>query len=798
MLFGRPGGAPATAGRPAGGRRLALRRRSSVVLLLAGGLLGAPTTSLAAPGATSPTVAITTPSPDQLFYSPGTVGVAGTASDPVGVHSVGVYAREAVSDQWLEANGTLGTKAHTFSAALGGSNQTSTTWSLTLPSVPSGDYNLTATVSGASGEKASSSVEFGDGPVPTATSPGFLTLLFGRTQWVATSPQCAALAGQPTLVNIAQALQALTPPRSGVGDVINARTGATSERCVNYQIYPSWTDLATLQDQYGWTMVSGSADYQYMTSLTPAEQVTASCGSLTQPGGLYAQGDTQGWGMFAYPDNQRSTTIQADVVSECFAFGRTYQTGRNVQQYMAAPWFQRTNSILGGGCNEPTGCPGSAVVKNQSGKTVYYESPVMLDNLMDVAGGEWVVVQMYKLVEGENLTGSPTWDCNGPWQEHWTSMTELYCYDDYMAAVDQIPAGVQTVDPATVADAWDDNPAVTMAPVPAVQSVTPAGGPLAGGTQVIIDGSGFNAVASVTFGSQPAASYSVISPTEITATSPSGAGTANIQVMTNRGVSVLGSSDQFDYTPTVSGVSPNSGPAIGGTAVTITGGGFTNATAASFGGVPATSFSIGSDGVITAQAPPGTGGTFDVTVTSPGGTSSTSPSDHFSYAPVVSAVEPGDGPAVGGTWVTISGAGFTGATEVGFGGVPALSYSVSSDGQITADSPPGTETVDVTVATPDGTSSTSYSDQFAYLPIVSGISPSAGPEAGGTVVTISGAGFTGATGVSFGGVPALSYSVSSDGQITAQSPPGTGTVDVTVTTPTGQSSRLVGDEFTYQ
>lgn len=786
---------------PLANRRRSLparRRRGQLAGLLVAGLLAAPATALAAANQPAAAITITTPGSEQLFLSPGSVVVTGTASAPSGVLSVGVYARESVSGQWLETNDTLGTASHTFTAALGGSDQTATTWSVSFPSVPAGDYQLSATVKGGSGSTAASSVEFGEGPPPTSTSPGYLTLLFGRTQWVATSPQCTALAGQPTLLNIAQALQSLSPPRTGAGDVINARTGATSEDCVNYQLYPSWSDLATLQNQYGWTMVSGSEDYQYMTSLTTAEQVAASCGSLTGPGGFYAHGDTQAWGMFAYPDNKRTTTIQSDVVSQCFAFGRTYEAGRNVQADMKPPWFQRTNSILGGECNEPSGCPGSKVVKNQAGQPVHYESPVTLDNLMDVAGGEWVVVQMYKLVEGENLTGSPTWDCDGPWQEHWTSMTELYCDDDYMAAVDQIPVGVQTVDPATVAEAWDDNPAVTNALPPAVQSVTPAGGPLAGGTPVVIGGSGFNSVASVTFGSQPAASFSVVSSTEIKATSPAGSGTAGIQVMTNRGVSVLGSSDQFDYTPTVSRVAPSSGPATGGTAVTISGSGFANATAVSFGGVPATSFSIGSDGVITALAPPGTGGTFDVTVTSPGGTSATSPSDRFSYTPVVGAVAPGDGPALGGTWVTISGAGFTGATAVDFGGVAALAYSVGSDGQITAESPPGTETVDVTVTTPTGTSSTSSSDQFAYLPVVSGISPSGGPEAGGAVVTISGAGFTGATGVSFGTVAALTFSVSSDGQIVAESPPGAGTVDVTVTTPTGQSSTSIGDEFTYQ
>jgi hypothetical protein len=685
------------------------------MLLLAGGASGAPATGLAATSRpASLTVAITTPGPDQLFYTPGVVTIGGTASDSVGVVSVAVSAHETVSGQWLEANGTLGAKSYSFAAALGGSDKTATTWTVTLPSVPSGDYDASATAKDVSGHSASSSVEFGDGPSPTATSSAYLTLLFGRTQWVATSPQCTPLAGQPTLVGIAQALQSLTPPRTAVGDVITARTGAISEECVNHQLYPSWADLATLQAQYGWTMVSGSEDYQYMTTLTTAQQVTASCGSLTEAGGLYANGDTQAWGMFAYPDNQFSTSIQSEVVSQCFAFGRTYQGGRNVEQYMQAPWLQRTNSILGGACNEPTRCPGSTVVKNQLGQSVYYESPVMLDNLMDVAGGEWVVVQMYKLVQGENLTGSPTWNCNGPWQQHWTSMTELYCYNDYMAAVDQIPATVLTVDPATVAEAWDSNPAVTMAPVPAVQSMTPSGGPLAGGTQVVISGSGFTGATTVTFGGVPATSFSVVSATEITAISPAGTGTSNVQVTTTRGVSALGPSDDFAYTPIVSGVLPDSGLATGGTEVVINGSGFTDATGVYFGGVPATSFSVGSDGVITAESPAGMGGTVDVTVSSPGGTSATTPSDQFGYAPAVSGIDPGDGPEAGGTVVTISGAGFTNATGVSFGGVPAATLSVSSDGVIVAESPPGTGTVDITVTTPVGTSPPWAGDQFTY------------------------------------------------------------------------------------
>jgi N-acetylneuraminic acid mutarotase len=70
-------------------------------------------------------------------------------------------------------------------------------------------------------------------------------------------------------------------------------------------------------------------------------------------------------------------------------------------------------------------------------------------------------------------------------------------------------------------------------------------------------------------------------------------------------------------------------------------------------------------------------------------------------------------------------------------------------------------------------------------PIVTAVNPNTGRGGGGTVVTISGANFTGATGVSFGGTGA-SFSVSNDTTITATTPPhAMGTVSVAVTTALG-------------
>jgi hypothetical protein len=82
-------------------------------------------------------------------------------------------------------------------------------------------------------------------------------------------------------------------------------------------------------------------------------------------------------------------------------------------------------------------------------------------------------------------------------------------------------------------------------------------------------------------------------------------------------------------------------------------------------------------------------------------------------------------------------------------------------------------------------------------PVVTGISPTSGPTTGGTKVTITGTGFSGATAVKFGTTAAASYTVDSATQITAVSPAGSGTVDVRVTNATGTSATSTADRFTY-
>lgn len=126
--------------------------------------------------------------------------------------------------------------------------------------------------------------------------------------------------------------------------------------------------------------------------------------------------------------------------------------------------------------------------------------------------------------------------------------------------------------------------------------------------------------------------------------------------------------------------------------------------------------------------------------------------------------------------ITLTGAGASSTTP----GPPSASVSVPSSGGPLSESIDVTDTVSIKVG-----------------PIVTAISPNSGPAAGGTAVTITGAGFTGTTAVHFGSVAAANFTVNSDTQIATTSPAGTGTVDVTVATPIASSLTSVADRFTY-
>ncbi|GAC1320267.1 MAG: hypothetical protein NVSMB2_16090 [Chloroflexota bacterium] len=171
-----------------------------------------------------------------------------------------------------------------------------------------------------------------------------------------------------------------------------------------------------------------------------------------------------------------------------------------------------------------------------------------------------------------------------------------------------------------------------------------------------------------------------------------------------------------------------------------------------------------------------------------------------SVGPQVTGVVPVSGAGAGGTSVAVLGSSLTGATAVLFGTIAGTGLTVDNDTHLTVVSPAGVGTVDVTVVTPTGTTSVNPAARFTYLGVgtaITGLNPKEGPESGGTPVTITGTGFTGAAQVLFGAFGTGSFTVDTDAQITALSPAGTGTVDVFVATPSGTSPVSAADKFRY-
>ncbi|WP_433063111.1 Ig-like domain-containing protein [Dactylosporangium sp. CS-033363] len=111
--------------------------------------------------------------------------------------------------------------------------------------------------------------------------------------------------------------------------------------------------------------------------------------------------------------------------------------------------------------------------------------------------------------------------------------------------------------------------------------------------------------------------------------------------------------------PTVTGLTPLVGPAnTAGTSIVITGTHLTGATAVTFGGVAAASFTVNSDTQVTAVAPSGPTGSVDVTVTTPGGPATSSMK--FVYTQTADPAVPATVPALAGE--IVSSAGSSGAT----------------------------------------------------------------------------------------------------------------------------------------
>ena len=263
--------------------------------------------------------------------------------------------------------------------------------------------------------------------------------------------------------------------------------------------------------------------------------------------------------------------------------------------------------------------------------------------------------------------------------------------------------------------------------------------------------------------------------------------------------------------PVVSGIAPRSSSLAGGTTVIVSGQYLDGAGAVFFGDEAAAAFQQVSDRTIVATSPSSpalasgaTSSPVHVRVEVQGVKSSRSHSALYTYyAPQVGLVTPAQGPVHDRSPVTLTGRWFDGVTAVEFGGeqVVAGGWKKVDDQTITATPPPPAQagTVHARAEVQGTWSAKSAGSRFTYVPapVVTGLSPAQGPDAGGISVTVTGRGFTGATAVHFGEVAATIQGTVTDSSITVTAPAGTGSVDVTVTTPEGTSAPSGRDQFRY-
>jgi hypothetical protein len=565
------------------------------------------------------------------------------------------------------------------------------------------------------------------------STAAYLTVIIGRSM-ESKVESCRPVEIPPGMLTLDQ----IVPQLAAIGvnvtaAVIPGRTLATADKCVSGTLYPSWADLTSLAATYGLNVVSASENYDYMTTLTETEQFQQSCGSLAT---FIAHGFHRAWGLFAYPDNYYSTTVQSQVVQNCFAFGRTYVRpayatagqSTNSEANMTAPWLQATDDVGGGRCHltkEPCDSEGPKSLGN-------YLSPVTLHALTQVAAGTWTAIQGYAFVTGSNSTGSIKWDCSEPesdWQAHWTSQFETYCWNDFLYALTGIPSSVTVTDPVTVAEAWGRIPT----PLVTVSSVNPSTLTSSTPSTAVTWSAEENGTYSVLVGGTNCASGTTVasgsytkSPSSVTTTIPASAfaaGSNEVLVCLTNDPGHTGSAAAtvtLLVAPAVNSVSPDVGSLAGGIQVTVTGTNFTPDATVAVDGVAATGVDVVSPTSITATvpaAPNGFAGTYDVIVSELGGSSSVSPGDEFTYeaAPSVTGVNPPDGPVAGGTQITISGTNFYPDATVTIDGAAATIETITSTA-ITALTPAGpVGSYDVIVTEAGGVSPTSLLDLYTYF-----------------------------------------------------------------------------------
>jgi len=313
-----------------------------------------------------------------------------------------------------------------------------------------------------------------------------------------------------------------------------------------------------------------------------------------------------------------------------------------------------------------------------------------------------------------------------------------------------------------------------LGPGPYITGFGPAGAAV--GASVTINGlqlNGSNPL-SVRFGNSPATQVNVFSPIEHTMNVPANAMTGPITVSNALGSNISASIFYLPPSPT------NFAPSFGrtGTNVTIRGNNLNGVTAVSFNGVPAL-FSVTGSTQIVATVPAAVS-TGKILLQNPVLTTLTT--SNFVVSPTIISFTPNFGPPP--TSVTITGLNLLGSTVVKFGSNNATTVVATNQNRIFAHVPATAVTAPLTVTTTNGTDTTL--DNFFLPARILDFTPTNGPV--GTLVTLTGENFLGATAVTFAGTPATFAAPTNNTTLRANVPAGIVTGPISVTTPAGTTN----------
>jgi len=254
--------------------------------------------------------------------------------------------------------------------------------------------------------------------------------------------------------------------------------------------------------------------------------------------------------------------------------------------------------------------------------------------------------------------------------------------------------------------------------------------------------------------------------------------------------------------PSCSSFSPTFGLWDAPPQVTITGSHLDHSPSVSFNGQGAGIVSVSSTSLVVSPPSGKKGEQATISVSGSGGSTSCPGSFLYIGSPSISSLSPSSGGESGGTVVKIEGSYFYDVTSVSFGSTQGSLDPGGTASQIVVTSPAGTPGTTVPVVVHedvDGHQLSSNAASFTYVgpPVVSSVSPDAGPLQGGNTVDIYGAGFSSASEVLFGGDPGTHFHVVSGSEIEVVAPPHPAATYVTVSVKNAQGTTSLAKAYTY-